>query len=66
MYALMPGNEDYISAMNSYLSERFVYASSFPFVPLRAYLESFLHVIDNDTVAERVLFSNAAALLRIA
>jgi predicted TIM-barrel fold metal-dependent hydrolase len=66
MYALMPGNEDYIKAMNSYLSERFVYASSFPFVPLRGYLESFLRVVANDEVAERVLFSNAASLLGIA
>ena len=66
MYALMPGNEDYIRVMNSYLSERFVYASSFPFVPLRGYLESFLRVVANDVVAERVLFANAAALLGIA
>jgi predicted TIM-barrel fold metal-dependent hydrolase len=65
MYALMPGNEDYIKAMNSYLSERFLYATSFPFVPLRGYLDAFLRVIENDTVAERVLFSNAAALLGI-
>ena len=66
MYALMPGNEAYITAMNSYLSERFVYASSFPFVPLRGYLESFLRVVANDVVAERVLFSNAARLIGIA
>ena len=35
MYELMPGNEAYAAAMNSYLSERYVYASSYPFVPLR-------------------------------
>ncbi|MPZ44316.1 MAG: amidohydrolase family protein [Betaproteobacteria bacterium] len=66
MYALMPGNEAYITAMNSYLSERFVYASSYPFAPLRGYLESFLRVVANDVVAERVLYSNAAALIGIA
>ena len=66
MYAFMPGNEAYTAAMNSYLSERYVYASSYPFVPLRGYLERFLRVAANDTVAERVLFSNAAALLGIA
>lgn len=65
MYALMPGNEAYIAAMNSYLSERFIYASSYPFVPLRGYLESFLRVLANDAVAERVLFSNAADLIGI-
>lgn len=66
MYALMPGNEGYIKAMNSFLSERYVYASSYPFVPLRGYLDAFLRVIANDTVAERVLFSNAAKLMGIA
>jgi len=65
MYAFMPGNEAYTAAMNSYLSERFVYASSYPFVPLQGYLEYFLKVVANDSVAERVLFSNAAGLLRV-
>jgi predicted TIM-barrel fold metal-dependent hydrolase len=63
MYAFMPGNEAYTTAMNSYLSERFIYASSYPFVPLRGYLEAFLRVVASDAVAERVLFSNAASLL---
>lgn len=66
MYALMPGNEAYIAAMNSYLSERYVYASSYPFVPLAGYRTAFQKVIANDTVAERVLFSNAAGLLGFA
>lgn len=65
MYALMPGNEAYIAAMNGYLSERYVYASSFPFVPLRAYRERFLRVLASDAIAERVLFANAARLLRL-
>ncbi|MET1084698.1 MAG: amidohydrolase family protein [Burkholderiales bacterium] len=65
MYAFMPGNEAYTAAMNGYLSERFVYASSYPFVPLRGYLEHFLKVVANDPVAERVLFSNAASLLGV-
>jgi uncharacterized protein len=65
MYALMPGNEAYAAAMNSYLSERYVYASSYPFVPLRGYLDAFSRLIATDAVAERVLFSNAAGLLGI-
>jgi len=65
MYALMPGNEAYLAAMNGYLSERYVYASSFPFVPLRAYRERFLGVLANEAIAERVLFANAARLLRL-
>ena len=66
MYALMPGNEDYIKVMNSYLSERYVYASSYPFVPLCGYLEAFQRVFATDAIAERVLFANAARLIGVA
>ncbi len=65
MYAFMPGNEAYTAAMNGYLSERFIYASSYPFAPLRGYLESFLRAAASDAVAERVLFENAARLLGV-
>ncbi len=64
MYALMPGNEAYIAAMNSYLSERYIFASSYPFVPLRGYLEAFLKVVRNDATAELIMFKNAADLLK--
>ena len=37
----------------------------YPFVPLRGYLDAFLRVIASDTIAERVLFANAARLLHI-
>jgi uncharacterized protein len=65
MYALMPGNEAYIAAMNSYLSERYVFASSYPFVPLRGYVEAFLKIIRNDATAELILFKNGAKLLKL-
>lgn len=63
MYLFMPGNEAYLAAMNSYLSERYVYASSYPFVPLKGYLETFLRHAASDAVAERVLFTNAARIM---
>lgn len=62
MYLFMPGNEAYVAAMNSYLAERYLYASSYPFVPLRQYLEKFLQHA-SDAVAERVLFANAARIM---
>ena len=65
MYLLMPGNEAYLAAMNSYLSERYLYASSYPFVPLKGCLEAFLRRVASDAVAERVLFANASRLLAI-
>lgn len=63
MYLFMPGNEAYLAAMNSYLSERYLYASSYPFVPLRGYLDTFLRHVASDAVAERVLFANAARII---
>jgi uncharacterized protein len=65
MYLFMAGNEGYLAAMNNYLSERYLFASSYPFVPLKAYLDVFLEHCASDTVAERVLFGNAARLLGI-
>ncbi len=63
MYLFMPGNEAYLVAMNSYLSERYLYASSYPFVPLKAYLDVFLRHAASDAIAERVLFANAARIM---
>ena len=63
MYLFMPGNEAYLAVMNSYLSERYLYASSYPFVPLKGYLDMFLKHTASDTVAERVLFGNAARIM---
>lgn len=63
MYLFMPGNEAYLAAMNSYLSERYLYASSYPFVPLKGYLDVFLKHTASETVAERVLFGNAARIM---
>ncbi len=65
MYMFMPANDAYLEAMNSYLSERFIFASSYPFVPLSAYLQRFLQVARDDVVAKRVLFQNAATLLKL-
>ncbi len=63
MYALMPGNEGFLAAMNSYLSERYLYASSYPFVPLAQYREAFLRTVASDAIAERVMYRNGADLL---
>lgn len=65
MYLLMPGNEAYVAAMNGYLAERFLFGTSYPFSPLKASIEAFLKVARDDAVAERVLFSNAMALLKL-
>lgn len=65
MYLLMPGNEAYVAAMNGYLSERFLFGTSYPFSPLKASIEAFLAVARGDDVAERVLFRNARALLKL-
>ncbi len=63
MYALMPGNEGYFQAMNSYLSERYLFATSYPFVPMQPYVQKFVAAIKEEKIRERILFSNAARLL---
>jgi len=63
MYLLMPGNEAYVAAMNGYLSERFLFGTSYPFSPIKDAIEALLRVARTDSIAERVLFGNARALL---
>jgi hypothetical protein len=65
MYLLMPGNEAYVAAMNGYLSERFLFGTSYPFSPIQDSINALLAVARDDDIAEKVLFGNAKALLKL-
>ena len=59
----MPGSQDYISAVNTYLSDRFLYASAYPFMPISA-VNAFKKLFSED-ILEKVLWKNAARLLKL-
>ncbi len=59
----MPGMEDYVRAANGFLSDRFIYASSFPFCPIKEYKEWFCTLNIRPENREKIMYSNAAGLL---
>ena len=63
--ANMPGMLDYVDAINGFLSERFIYGSSYPFLPMDACLTWFRSLPIGPQAMQRALYENAAALLKL-
>ena len=63
--ANLPGMDDYIKAADGWLGERFLYASAFPFAPVKGYLDWFRTLPIRSGNMERILYRNAAELLDI-
>jgi predicted TIM-barrel fold metal-dependent hydrolase len=63
--ANMPGMDDYVKAADGFLADRFLYASSYPFTPVRDYADWFRKLPIRPESMEKILYRNAAALLRI-
>jgi|SRR6185369_14493253 len=63
--ANMPGMDDYVRAADGFLADRFLYASSYPFTPANDYAAWFKTLPIRPESMEKVLYRNAAALLRL-
>jgi predicted TIM-barrel fold metal-dependent hydrolase len=63
--ANMAGMDDYVRAANGFLSDRFLYASSYPFTPVDGYAAWFKTLPIQPEAMEKILYRNAAKLLRI-
>ncbi len=61
----MPGTDEYVRAANGYLSDRFLYASSYPFLCVKAYLAWFRTLPIREAVMEKLLCRNAEAFLGV-
>lgn len=59
----MAGMDDYVRAADGFLSDRFIYASSFPFCPIKPYKEWFCTLNIRPENREKIMYSNAAGLL---
>ena len=66
LYNDMPGSSEYISAANGFLSERFLFASAYPLMPLKQTIDTFLSLKLKPSVIDRLMYQNAAELLGIA
>jgi uncharacterized protein len=61
----LPGSDDYVKAADTYLADQFVYASAYPFTPLKDYAERFLRLPIRPESMRKVLYDNAARLLKL-
>jgi predicted TIM-barrel fold metal-dependent hydrolase len=59
----MAGMDDYVKALNGFLQDRFVYASSYPLSPIKQYADWFRSLPIDEAVLPKVLYENAAQLL---
>ena len=59
------GMDDYIRAADGFLADRFLYASSYPFTPVDGYAAWFRSLPIRPEAMEKIMFRNAASLLRI-
>jgi predicted TIM-barrel fold metal-dependent hydrolase len=63
--ANLPGSDDYIRAADGFLADRFLYASSYPFTPVTGYAAWFKKLPIRPESMEKILYKNAAKLLRL-
>lgn len=60
----MPGSLEYVRAANYFLEDRLLFGTAYPARPLQESVDFFLSLpFRDDTVVQKVLFSNAARLL---
>jgi predicted TIM-barrel fold metal-dependent hydrolase len=63
--ANMPGMDDYIAAINGFLGERFLYGSSYPFLPIDKCLAWFRSLPIRAALMEGLLWRNASNVFGI-
>jgi predicted TIM-barrel fold metal-dependent hydrolase len=63
--ANLPGSDDYIRAADGFLADRFLYASSYPFTPVTGYSAWFKKLPIKAEAMEKILYKNAAKLLKL-
>ena len=64
-FSRMPGWEEYVKAADGFLSDRMLYASSFPFCPVREYKSWFESLPIKEENLRKIMGGNARRLLGI-
>lgn len=62
-FSRMPGWEEYLKAADGFLSDRMLYASSFPFCPVKGYKEWFERLPIKPGNLDKIMGTNARRLL---
>jgi predicted TIM-barrel fold metal-dependent hydrolase len=63
LFGGMPGAREYVDVMNGFMSERFLFATAYPVMPLKESVDKFLQFPLKESVIDRVLYKNAAEIL---
>jgi predicted TIM-barrel fold metal-dependent hydrolase len=67
IYAInLPGRDDFALAARTYLQDRFLFASGYPFAPVGGAVQAYRALGFAGEVADKIFRCNAAALLRLA
>jgi predicted TIM-barrel fold metal-dependent hydrolase len=61
----MPGMNEYVKAADGWLADRMLYASAFPFAPVKGYLDWFRTLPIRSASLEKIMWDNAANLLKL-
>ncbi|EGI77714.1 amidohydrolase family protein [Hylemonella gracilis] len=65
MYLFQPGSGVYVDAANSFLADQLLFGSSYPFRPITQSIDDALALGFHADVIDKVLYGNAARLLRV-
>lgn len=65
MYVSFPGSDQLIQAANTYLSDRLVYGTSYPFAPVVGYFEKYKTLGLKTEYLPKVLYENTSRLLNL-
>lgn len=65
-YEFFPQSEAYIQAINSLITDKVVFASAHPFVDFRVALKNYETIPFKEDVREKIMYKNAARILKIA
>ena len=59
------GTNDYVAAVNTFMEDQFLFASSFPTGPLVEMVDIYEELAIADDVRPKIMYENAARLLRL-
>jgi predicted TIM-barrel fold metal-dependent hydrolase len=65
MYGFIAGGEPLINAARSFLQDQFLFGSSYPFRPIKQSIDDFIAFGFEEKILEKLLFKNAARVLKV-
>lgn len=64
VHMFSPGAQDYVAAVHSYLADRLIFASAYPFLPLKESVERFKAMFTEEELP-KLMYKNAANVLKL-